>query len=109
MSFFMKAQRETVLLILLNLGFAVATVLLFVPRFPFLPVFSSTLFIVLATQALKKTPLAVMLASFTTLLGLFCFGQGGENSAVAVPVLVLTLWGGVFLNHLHHERLKGIS
>lgn len=50
-----------------------------------------------------------MLAVFTTLLSFFLFDRAGPHSMIAIPALVLTLWGGIFLMHLHHERLKGQS
>src|SRR5437867_1145967 len=102
----MNAKLERFFLIFLGVAFGGATVLLFIPKIPLLPIFSLTLFIVLSIEALGKSPFAFMMTGFTTLLGIFCMAQAGEENGLALPLLILTLWGGVFLLHLHHEKLK---
>ncbi len=102
-------MKKSLPLIFLSLLFAAVTVFLFVPDVPFLPVYSGYLFVVFTIQARGETPFAVMMTGFVTLLGLFCFNRGGDHAMIAIPVLVLTLWAGVFLLYLYRERIKAGS
>ncbi|OVE75305.1 hypothetical protein BVX98_07840, partial [bacterium F11] len=101
----MKSKLETFFLTLLIIGFLVITIFLLFPRAPISLLFSLYLVVILATQGLEKAPVAYMMTGFCTLLGVFCLSQIPESEILVIPILLLTLWGCVFLLHYHLERV----
>src|SRR5258706_5417006 len=101
----MNAKLEKILagtLSALNLGVSVS---LFFPFLPSIVLFSFFLPLIFGIQSLRKTPLAFLIAFFATFLGVFSLSKESKQDLLLFLVLVLILWGGMFLIHLFQEKV----
>ena len=102
----MKQKRDIILLTFLVTAFVAIAGSLFLPRLPLVPLFSLFLFVSLAVQSLGKAPVSFMMTGFSTLFGVFCISSVPEEQKIIIPLLIVILWVGSFLLHLHLERLQ---
>ncbi len=102
----MNVKSEKILLSFSTLSFGAITVSLFFPHYPLVAIFTLYLTVVFGVQALGKPAFAFMMAIFTTLLGVFCMSQVGKENMLAIPFLIVALWGGIFLLHLYQEKIS---
>ncbi len=101
----MNAKLKVSLASFLTLAFIGVAALLFVPETKVVPVFSLLLIIVFAAQVSGNGAMAFILTGCATLLGVYGMGRVPEGGILFIVILILVLWGGSFIIHLHDQRL----
>jgi len=89
--------------VLLFFGLSVG---LFLPTAPVLLLFSLFLPLIAAVQVMGLGAMSFLMTGLASLIGMVAMSRLPGGPSILIPLLLLVLWGCVFLIHVHTQRLQ---
>jgi len=101
----MSRKNKKLLIGFLTVLFVAVNVFVFFPSPYLLPLFSLNVLLIFAVQFLGFGAASFIMTAIATFIGIFCMTKASHADVFAIPSVLLTLYGSLFLLYWYGEKL----